>query len=358
MSIFITFEGGEGSGKSTQAQALAQRLKSMGIPVVLTHEPGGTPMGEQIKEWLKDREGRGEVDLDPQTELLLFNAARAQLVSKVIKPALEHDTVVICDRFYHSTIAYQGHGRGLDLELVKSVIELATGGLKPNLIILMDIDVQKGLARKQLLDRFERENIDFHQRVRQSYLGMAHKDPQRWLVVNAALEQKEVEQLIWDWVGQLLPAMRRLGKTEAGVDKGPAVPAVGAQAEIPAPQVREAAEEAPAAAMESVKDEAESPPVEVAAPQEKAEGKVDAKPRKGAAQPGRARATQVVKIEALSPPVEVLAITAPPAEGDRAETETPAAEEGKDKKKGKPSKRKAAAKPKKDTKKVAKKKEK
>ena len=321
MFIFIPFEGGEGSGKATQAEALAKRLQSVSIPVLLTHEPGGTPMGEQIKEWLKGEKDGVEVHLDPQTELLLFNAARAQLVSKVIKPALENDTVVICDRFYHSTIAYQGHGRGLDLDLVESVIELATDGLKPNLTILMDIDVQKGLARKELLDRFEREEIDFHQRVRQSYLGMAHQDPQRWLVVNASLDQREVEQLIWDWVGQLLPAMRRIAEGETVKEFATTEEE---KTEIPVSQGEEAAAEAPAPVMESVEEA-------VLSPQDSVEG------------------------EAVAAPEEIAAITEPIAEEDA--PAAPAAEEGKGKKKAKPSKKKTVTKPKKETKKrVAKKK--
>jgi len=345
LSIFITFEGGEGSGKSTQAEALAQRLRSAGIPVLLTHEPGGTPMGEQIKEWLKDREGKGEADLDPQTELLLFNAARAQLVSKVIKPALESDTVVICDRFYHSTIAYQGYGRSLDLELVKSVIDLATGGLKPTLIILMDIDVQKGLARKELLDRFEREDIEFHQRVRQSYLGMAHKDPQRWLVVNAALDQQDVEHLIWDWVGQLLPAMRRLGQKRAEDGVEPATP--------------------PESATQAVETEAVSPSGETAIPQLYAAASPDPiveTPATDATPPqeqGAGEAAGCDEEAVSSPPKQAAGEATPRPEVIHLEFPIPAAEEGKGKKKAKPPKKKASAKPKKDTgKKVAKKKEK
>jgi len=343
LSIFITFEGGEGSGKSTQAGALAKRLRSLGIPVLLTHEPGGTPMGEQIKEWLKGKDAKGkknsaEVHLDPQAELLLFNAARAHLVSEVIKPALESDTVVICDRFYHSTIAYQGHGRGMDLELVESVIELATDGLKPNLTILMDIDVQKGLARKKLLDRFEREEIDFHQRVRQSYLGMAHQDPQRWLVVNASLDQREVEQLIWDWVGQLLPAMRRIAESETV--RGFAIREEERAAEqiavSHAEEIQAIEEEPLASVMENAEDEAASPQEEETAEE------------------APAAAIQDVEGEAMAAPEEIAATAEPTAE-EVASVAT-AAEEGKGKKKPRPSKKKASAKPKKDTKKrVAKK---
>ena len=200
MSIFITFEGGEGSGKSTQARTLHRRLWSMGIPALLTHEPGGTPLGREIRRWLK---GKGESN--PQTELLLFNASRAQLVAEVIRPALKSRTVVICDRFYHSTIAYQGYGRGLPLDLIEAANNIATQGLEPDLTILLDIDVAQGLARKKMRDRFEREELAFHQRVRQGYLEMAKKDPQRWLVIDGSLPKKEIERLIEERVRQVLP---------------------------------------------------------------------------------------------------------------------------------------------------------
>ena len=200
MSLFITFEGGEGSGKSTQARALHRRLASLSIPALLTHEPGGTPLGREIRRWLK---GKGESN--PQTELLLFNASRAQLVAEVIRPALKSGTVVICDRFYHSTIAYQGYGRGLPLDLIEAANNIATQGLEPDLTILLDIDVAQGLARKKMRDRFEREELAFHQRVRQGYLEMAKKDPQRWLVIDGSLPKKEIERLIEERVRQVLP---------------------------------------------------------------------------------------------------------------------------------------------------------
>lgn len=199
MSIFITFEGGEGSGKSTQAKALHQRLSSKGIPAVLTHEPGGTPLGNEVRRWLK---GKGEAN--PITELLLFNAARAQLVSHVIRPALKNGTTVVCDRFCHSTIAYQGYGRGLNLDLIAAANNIATQGIHPDLAIFLDIDVEHGLARKKLMDRFEREELAFHQRVRQGYLEMANNDPQRWMVIDGSLPKKEIERIIWEQVEQLL----------------------------------------------------------------------------------------------------------------------------------------------------------
>jgi len=200
LSLFITFEGGEGSGKGTQARALARRLLKSGIPALLTHEPGGTPLGNDLRRWLK-----GEGEIDPLTELLLFNASRAHLVSQVIRPALDGGSIVICDRFFHSTIAYQGYGRGLDPGLIETVNNIATQGLRPDLIVLLDIDVDQGLGRKKLRDRFEREEIAFHQRVRQGYLEMAKKDPGRWLVIDGSLPKKEVQRLIWERVEQLLP---------------------------------------------------------------------------------------------------------------------------------------------------------
>ncbi|MGB2798232.1 MAG: dTMP kinase [Dehalococcoidia bacterium] len=199
MVLFITFEGGEGSGKSTQAKALYRRLLSLNTPTLLTHEPGGTPLGNSLRRWLKDKE-----EIDPRTELLLFNASRAHLVSQVIRPALEKGTVVICDRFAESTIAYQGYGRGLDFDLIEAINNIATQGLKPDLIVFLDIPVDHGLARKGLRDRFEREEIAFHQRVRSGYLDMAKKEPERWLVIDGSLPKKNIQGIIWERVQQLL----------------------------------------------------------------------------------------------------------------------------------------------------------
>ena len=199
MALFITFEGGEGSGKSTQAKAIYKRLLSLNIPTLLTHEPGGTPLGNSLRRWLKDKE-----EIDPRTELLLFNASRAHLVSHVIRPALEKGAVVICDRFAESTIAYQGYGRGFDLNLIEAINNIATQGLKPDLIIFLDIPVDQGLARKGRRDRFEREEIAFHQRVRSGYLDMAKKEPERWLVIDGFLPKKDIQGFIWERVQQLL----------------------------------------------------------------------------------------------------------------------------------------------------------
>ena len=204
MSLFITFEGGEGSGKSVQARALYDRLSELATPVVLTREPGGTPIGERISRWLKWAE---DSDISPLAELLLFNASRSQLVDTVIKPNLENGKVVICDRFADSTTVYQGYGRGLDLEVVKTVNNAATRGLLPDLTVLLDMPIEEGLARKKSRrrDRFEKEKLAFHERVREGYLKLAAREPKRWLVVDARQSKVQIAELIWIKVSQLLP---------------------------------------------------------------------------------------------------------------------------------------------------------
>ena len=203
MALFITFEGGEGSGKSGQAMALYRRLFKLAIPALLTHEPGVTPLGKKITHWLKWSDN---MNISPAAELLLFNASRAQLVAEVIKPNLEDGKVVICDRYADSTTAYQGYGRGLDLETVEAVNRAGSLGLKPVLTILLDISAEEGLARKKdkRPDRFEKEDVAFHQRVREGYLKLAVAMPERWLVVDACQSRAKVEQIIWERVNQVL----------------------------------------------------------------------------------------------------------------------------------------------------------
>ena len=203
MSLFITFEGGEGCGKSVQARALYRRLAQLAIPALLTHEPGGTPLGKRIARWLK---WDLATDMSPLTELLLFNASRAQLMAEVVHPGLENGKTVICDRYADSTTAYQSYGRGLNLELVKAINKAATRGLEPALTILLDIPVEAGLARKSESppDRFEREAIAFHQRVREGYLKMAASDPERWLLIDATLPRAKVTEIVWEKVERLL----------------------------------------------------------------------------------------------------------------------------------------------------------
>ena len=202
MSLFITFEGGEGCGKSTQAKRLSKRLSDLGFCVVLTHEPGDTSLGREIRHQLK----RKGAEISPLTELLLFASSRAQLVTQVIRPNLNKGAVVISDRYADSTAAYQGYGRGLDLSLVQTINSIATQGLLPYLVVFLDIPAEIGLDRKPSAkrDRFEGEGLDFHRKVREGYLKMAKSDPERWLVVDATLSKGKVEQLIWERVKQLV----------------------------------------------------------------------------------------------------------------------------------------------------------
>jgi dTMP kinase len=200
VSLLITFEGVEGCGKSLQAGKLYERLTEIGLPTKLIHEPGGVKLGEELALILK------ESNILPLTELFLFNASRSQLVYEVISPMLEKGYIVICDRFADSTVAYQGYGRGLDLNLVKTVTEAASQGVKPALTILLDLPVEIGLSRKEQdqLDRFEREGAEFMQKVREGYLKLAREDPERWLVIDATLSKEEIARRIWQKVAALL----------------------------------------------------------------------------------------------------------------------------------------------------------
>jgi len=204
MGLFITFEGGEGCGKSSQSKLLYNRLKKLAIPVLLTHEPGVTALGKKITRLLK---WSSDTAISPLAELLLFNASRAQLVAEVITPALEKDTVVLCDRYADSTTAYQGYGRGLDMAVVTAVNRIGTQGLLPDLTILLDVPVEEGLARKQdkKPDRFQTENISFHRRVREGYLKLARADPKRWLVIDGTKSKEDIAGIIWQRVSKLLP---------------------------------------------------------------------------------------------------------------------------------------------------------
>jgi dTMP kinase len=208
LGLFITFEGGEGCGKSTQTRLLLKKLERQDIPVVLTHEPGGTALGNEVRKTLKRKRGSA---ISPQAELFMFAASRAQLMAELIRPALEKGKVVICDRFTHSTLVYQGYGRGLDLTFLETVNNMATGNLKPDLIILLDISPEQGLARKRgLKDRFETEDLSFHRRVREGYLKMAAAEPDRWLVIDASLPKVKIAEIIWDKVSQLVTSRSSL----------------------------------------------------------------------------------------------------------------------------------------------------
>jgi dTMP kinase len=203
LSLFITLEGGEGSGKSTQAQALKDLLEGRGFTVTATREPAGCPLGQRVRELLSDPSLR----LNPRGELFLFVAARAQHVAEVIRPALERGDIVICDRFSDSTVAYQGYGRGLNLDDVRLVNRMATRGLVPDLTVLLNLPVETGLGRKageEVPDRIGQEEARFHERVRQGYLAMAAKEPNRFLVRDGTLPPEEITRTIWRWLESLL----------------------------------------------------------------------------------------------------------------------------------------------------------
>lgn len=181
---FVTLEGPEGAGKTTQVKLLSKQLTKLGVPHVVTRDPGGTPLGKQVRRILLTP----GINVAPMTELLLYQADRAQHVAEIIKPALEEGKLVLCDRYIDSSIAYQGYGRSIDLNLIKNLNELSTGGLKPVLTILFDIQSEDGLSRLHPggHDRIEREALDFHTRVRQGYLELADLEPKRWRILDAA----------------------------------------------------------------------------------------------------------------------------------------------------------------------------
>ncbi len=220
MSLFISFEGGEGAGKSLQAKKVADKLQELGLEFVIVREPGGTLLGENIRRWVKG------ADVAPTTELLLFAAARAQLVATVIRPSLEAGKIVIADRYADSTVAYQGHGRRLPLSLVKAVNQAATGGLMPDLTVLLDLPAEQGLARiakgqmnlplaehaaselgraeEPEQTRFEAESMAFHRRVRSGFLKIAGEEPDRVLVVDASQTRARVWMNIWTRIRPLI----------------------------------------------------------------------------------------------------------------------------------------------------------
>lgn len=210
---FITFEGPEGGGKTTQSRRLIARLEKAGFEVVYTREPGGTPTGEAIRGILQHDKG-GEPLCD-ESEVLLFAASRAQLVRNIILPALHRGSVVVCDRFADSTTAYQGYGRGFPLEQMKAINSFAVHAAVPDVTVLLDIPSEDGMARlverhrKQstTYDRIERESLEFHKRVREGYLMMAEAEPGRFLVVDARKTPDEIETAIWERVRLVLPAV-------------------------------------------------------------------------------------------------------------------------------------------------------
>ncbi len=195
--MFITFEGSEGSGKSSQIPGLAKLLQEKGWDVLTTREPGGTPIGDQIRSVLLN--DMRNTDMHPRTEILLFQASRAQLVEQVIRPHLQKGGVVLCDRYADSTLAYQGYGYQRDLDQLKTLISFATCSLQPDLTILFDMDVEEGLRRKTPgLDwnRLDTYQLEFYQRVRQGYLEMARQEPERWVVIDAARSRQAVQSVL------------------------------------------------------------------------------------------------------------------------------------------------------------------
>lgn len=200
--LFITFEGIEGCGKTTQMKRLVERLDGCGVPLVATLEPGGTAIGRKIRQILLDRHNE---NLSPLTELMLYVADRAQHVEEVIKPALNQGKWVICDRFYDATVVYQGSARGQDMNLIGFLNEIVTRGVRPDMTFLLDCPVDVGLNRAvrrnsslahKGQDRFERETLDFHIEVRRGYLDLARKNHERFIVIDAALSEDQVEREI------------------------------------------------------------------------------------------------------------------------------------------------------------------
>jgi dTMP kinase len=202
--VFITFEGPEGSGKSLQARLLVDRLRAAGYLVQDTREPGGTPLGDQLRHLLLMR---SDLAIVGRAEALLMCAARAQLVETVIRPSLERGEIVVCDRFGDSTLAYQGYGRGLHVADLRAVISFATAGLEPDMTLLLDVAVDAGLARKQAQaawTRFEGETLAFHERVRAGYLALAAANPTRWVCLDAHRPADAIASDIWQGVTQRL----------------------------------------------------------------------------------------------------------------------------------------------------------
>lgn len=194
--MFITFEGPDGSGKTTQIGPLRDYLEDHGYSVLITREPGGTVIGDQVRQVLGDLRNTG---MHPRTETLLFQAARAQLVEEVIKPHLQNGYIVLCDRYADSTMAYQGYGHQNDLDQIKTLIHYATGGLKPDLTLLFDMDVEEGLKRKAQgaeWNRLDAYSLEFHQRVRSGYLRLAAAEPERWVIIEAGQSSEIIQSII------------------------------------------------------------------------------------------------------------------------------------------------------------------
>jgi len=196
LRFFVTLEGPEGGGKSTQAQRLTDHLKNRGQDVLFTREPGGTEIGDQIRRIIMSLENKS---MSPEAEFLLFSASRAQVVRELIRPHLKRGGVVVCDRFYDSSLAYQGFGHELDLELLQTITGFVTGGLIPDLTLLLDLTSELGLERRKQDGRWNRlddYDLAFHERVRAGYLQLADAEPERWVRIDAAHTEDEIQSQI------------------------------------------------------------------------------------------------------------------------------------------------------------------
>ena len=205
---FITFEGSEACGKSTQVQRLASRLDRAGIPVLITREPGGTPIGEAIRELLQF--APQNAGMTPETEILLFEASRVQLVRKVIKPALERGECVIADRFFDSTTVYQGVARKLDQKIVRQLNKFAVGDCIPDITFLLDVDLETARSRMKgprRPDRMEQESNEFYERVREGYLKLAKSERDRFFLIDGSPSADEIEKEIWKILIHRFPAL-------------------------------------------------------------------------------------------------------------------------------------------------------
>jgi len=193
--MFITLEGPDGSGKTSQLPALKKFLEDAGYTVLVTREPGGTPVGDQIREILMNL---NNVSIIPRTEILLFLAARAQHVEEIIRPALAEGKIVLCDRFGDSTLAYQGFGHKTDLDTLKTLLNFSTGGLKPDLTLLVDVPVSVGMERKRInsteWNRLDAYALAFHERVRQGYFALVEAEPERWVIIDATADKETVQK--------------------------------------------------------------------------------------------------------------------------------------------------------------------
>ena len=206
--VFVAFEGPEGAGKSTQLRRLAETLKGQGLEPLVTKEPGGTPVGEHVRRVVLLEP---DLDINPMTEFLLYSASRAQLVADVLRPALQANRVVLCDRYTGASVAYQGYGRGLPLEFVQGLSAEVTGGLTPDLTLLFDLEPEVGLARvaqRGAKDRLEGADLAFHRRVRAGFLAQAEGDSS-WQIIDASLGEEIVERLVRETVQAYVPGLMR-----------------------------------------------------------------------------------------------------------------------------------------------------